>query len=364
MSYSEARGSMPVLVFTNSVRDYCITIGAGTAPQAEALVTALATAVAERVSESFEGIVGIGPWPGKPECLMAFRVFNAGVYLGRPNTVSVLAVGVPLRAHRDWGVGALLASVPPPQPDANSYTLPSEFAPSIPPQLSGAFVSLEQCDQRHARAAPLGLRGFGRDADVVRRISVLSSGDKVRACAIPRKTLIGVAAIALLAILAAMAWRLVWHGDGGTLPPDQPASAIIKADLQQLLQDTGIANVSMMSRSANPLALECIVVETSGELGRRVKSLRGIMGYENPDLHTLLKKRADDEWNRPPAWRTTASEAPRMPADRSHLARAVDVHREYQRLRPLLQDAAKVSPDSPDFASRLMKLREALGIDQ
>ena len=128
----------PLLVYTNSWRDYAITVRSGSIDRdielrvMDRLAPAFAPVVASP-SPRFETAIGVAGLPGRPDELLAFRVFDVGSYQGRPHTLGIVALIVAQRPPPIQSLSALLASLSPPTPDRGDYVVTTPLLNAAPP---------------------------------------------------------------------------------------------------------------------------------------------------------------------------------------------------------------------------------------
>ena len=139
---------IPFLVCTNTWLDYAVTVRRSVEPSIErwvvdTLLPTFAPLVAN-ASLPFIAAVGVAAIPGNSDDIVAFRVFDSGVYRGRVHTVGIVACIVPRRG-RPWPISALLAPLLPPAPDSDQYAAPwpccGEIKPTVEP-----FSKLDEWD--------------------------------------------------------------------------------------------------------------------------------------------------------------------------------------------------------------------------
>lgn len=365
MSYSETRDNLQVLVFTNSRGDYRVTVGAGTAPETETLVSDLARAIAPHVDSKFHDVVGLGPWPDDAARVMAFRVFNAGVYLGRPNTLAIVAIGVPLRASRSWSVASLLAASSVPLPGAMDYTLPSELSSGSFTEMGECYERLDRYDQQYAAHPPATTRAFGSDTPSADSVTGHSPDRSTG----PRRRLWPLVILALVVLVAGGIGWWAWKSmpdDQQRKPGTQDASiAFDRVELQNVLLESGVISGNVQSRSASPPALAAIVVETAEGLKLRLDEMRDTLRPNNtPRNILLLLNNHIGAWKTPPNWRTLPLEEPQDVPDYELVAKAKDAHRRYQTIRALAEEATLRDANSDRFKEIIRKLRQALEVPE
>ena len=141
--------SLPLIVCTNTWRDYAVTVrrGAIDARTVQRVLRELLPAFARVVVPAegeFETAVGALEIEGLDDVYLAYRVFDVGEFRGRPHTIGVVAVVVPRRPRRDWSVAQLLARMLPPQPDSDDYALPDMTMFDEDQQAAAPFVQIER----------------------------------------------------------------------------------------------------------------------------------------------------------------------------------------------------------------------------
>jgi hypothetical protein len=142
---------LTLLVYTNTIRDYAFTVCRGNRePFAEQVVEnhvakAFRRAVEDPKLQNAVGAIGI---PGSNGRVLAFRVFDAGVFHGRPHTLAVVAVVVPTHPGRNWSLSALLANLPCPTPGSDTYPV-VEISGNAIPLAQSPFMELDEWDRRN-----------------------------------------------------------------------------------------------------------------------------------------------------------------------------------------------------------------------
>lgn len=127
-SVTKSFDEYPLLVCTNSWRDYAITVRRGIISEATArnvlrhVAPAFARVAAQMVGH-FETAVGVMAVDPALDNFLAFRVYDVGKFRGRPHTIGVVGILVPRKAARGWPLSALLVSLPPPEADSDQYEI-------------------------------------------------------------------------------------------------------------------------------------------------------------------------------------------------------------------------------------------------
>ncbi len=148
MNFSDA--NISYLVFTNSRNDYGVTVESGKpGNKAKNLVDQIARKASDIFDGSMQTLVVLVPIDRDQNRLLAARVFDVGIYAGRPYTLGIVAVITPVRAFRNWSLGALLEKLPPPKPDSDSYSFPSLSKLPGGSAQSDFFVGIDNWDDEH-----------------------------------------------------------------------------------------------------------------------------------------------------------------------------------------------------------------------
>lgn len=257
---------LPLLVFTASRTDYGIMVRSGTVSASlEAVVDNIARQCAPCLMDGFNGCVGVGAWG---RWWLAFRVFDVGIYLGRPHTMGLVAILVPQQSLRSWTIGQALAALTPPVPGCTTYPLADlDLADSVEP-------SIPQFQ---------GIRDWENDGCPMKSSSILTFCDPPeRAPAItmptdrrcPRRW-------PMVLCLAVAAGAGTWYGipllsQGRSKPPVQVPSGVGDKDkIQNVLRKLLDLNHPLLQPSVPPKVLRVKVCAIGAEATRRMSQLEG-----------------------------------------------------------------------------------------
>lgn len=150
MSFSaDSYEQLPLLVCTNSSRDYRITIRRGQiGAEIDALVLKnILPMFAKKIEDArFQAAVGVMRIGSETDDLLAFRVFDVGLFRHRPHTAAIVGIIVPQRCKRTWTVSQALWRLPAPVPGDDRYEPPNRDSERTE-QLPSPFRDLDEWEQ-------------------------------------------------------------------------------------------------------------------------------------------------------------------------------------------------------------------------
>ena len=156
MNYSAPKtlNDYPLIVCTNTWRDYAITVRRGRINDsiADRILKNVIPGFARVINQKVYGIqtaVGVMRIDDQPDVILAFRVFDVGIFRGRPNTIGFVGIIVPRHPWRKWPLSAALSLLPPPVPDSDHYNLSELQLDKAETDLAEPFASLDRWELAH-----------------------------------------------------------------------------------------------------------------------------------------------------------------------------------------------------------------------
>jgi hypothetical protein len=275
----------PFLVFTNSEKDYRVTVRSPDAPDStDAIVDALARACERYLGADFIAIAGVAPIPGETDRYLAFRVFDAGAFSGRPHTLGLVALIVPPRSQRDWSLGSRLAALKPPVPNSPRYVFDNPPQSAETQTLVDPFHQLSSWDDVHMTEGPDTVQFFSvpdgakpQPEDV--KMRVYPSADRGRSLQWSYIVLpLLIVPLAVFILGRGCISPPKQNGDPTTSPNEDMGAA--KEAVKQLLIDSGFIDELAVSEPyrwvsvAEVGKLEHLVVRLAEEAGQRLNDLK------------------------------------------------------------------------------------------
>ena len=158
---SSVGNDLPILVCTNTWRDYALTRRDPIFDDetARRFLKVLLPAFARAMTESrgtFQTAVGVMQFPGDMRRIVAFRVFDVGEFHGRPNTLGIVGVAAPRSADRDWPLSAILSRLSPPRPNTEGYSLAELSTEEMTPSADPPFAQLDEWERGGEELSPSG----------------------------------------------------------------------------------------------------------------------------------------------------------------------------------------------------------------
>jgi len=355
MSFSAAPLELPFVVYTNSPDDYRVTAHSRQRMSAtEHLIGQLAGRCDRWINKDFQALVGVLKSPESANRLLAFRVFDAGEYYGRPHTLAIVAIETPRRGERIWRLGQLLGSLAAPPPGGSSYHLPTEEAIQRADARDEPFASLDAWEERHGDDAQEIPITFGRPAGTKLHLEDLSPpGVFHPAKRRPPFLLAGLTVLVLLGILAAItAWYS--HRIEKQLPAKRSPGPS-RQELLLLLRESGVE----LPADPTDADIASTVVGTAHTLQTRMSDLAHDLTSHQQDppsySEPIVSKFRRDWQAEAPMSATVAAQL-----DAAALEAAIIVHRAYQAVRHQLDHLAMLDREKKDFADALQDLQRQL----
>jgi len=263
------------VVLGNSEQDYRVLATSGNADEGLAELKECADRLARDCEKlpwgEFSAMVGVSPLPKSTDRFIAFRVFDTGLFYGRPHNIGVVAFTVGTRQRRTWQLGDLLAALESPKAGSEHYEFPNpELYPAA--LVGPPFYEINQWDVGNSCNVPDRRITFAKP--IYLRLPQMPKNDPPPSQC--KMSVVGV--ILLLVIIVTVVGGAIWlEFLGGPKPTEKPEVTKVegyddmKDSLANALKQLGVPQNQLTAGNPNRLASMC--VDAASELDTRMEKL-------------------------------------------------------------------------------------------